>query len=72
MIAVSSIPAYLVWIWPTPGQLLWLALIGALASAIGFLVFGELPNLWTWAGGFLIIGSTVYIALREVRLRRPG
>jgi drug/metabolite transporter (DMT)-like permease len=102
MIAVSSIPAYLVWVWPTPGQLLWLALIGALASAatlayvqalkmaeaslivpadytrlvwasaIGFLAFGELPDLWTWAGGFLIIGSTVYIALREVRLRRPG
>ena len=100
MIAVSAIPAYLVWTWPTPGQLLWLALIGALASAgtlayvqalrlaqatlivpadytrlvwasaIGFLAFGELPDLWTWAGGFLIIGSTVYIALRESRLRR--
>lgn len=100
MIVVSAIPAWLVWIWPTPGQLVWLLLIGALASigtlaytqalklaeatliiptdytrmvwasAIGFFAFGEIPDSWTWAGGFLIIGSTVYIALREVRLDR--
>jgi drug/metabolite transporter (DMT)-like permease len=100
MIVVSVIPACLVWVRPTPGQLLWLALIGGLASvgtlaytqalkladatliipidftrlvwasAIGFVAFGEIPDSWTWGGGFLIIGSTIYIALREVRLGR--
>ena len=100
MIVATSIPAWLVWIRPTPGQLLWLVLIGALASmgtlaytqalklaeatliiptdftrmvwasAIGFLAFGEIPDSWTWTGGLLIIGSTIYIALREIRLNR--
>lgn len=100
MIVVSAIPASLVWVWPTPGQLVWLLLIGALASvgtlaytqalklaeatliipidftrlvwasAIGFIAFAEIPDSWTWSGGFLIIGSTIYIALREARLGR--
>jgi len=40
------------------------------ASAIGFLVFGEVPALWTWVGGTIIFGSTTYIAYREARLKR--
>ena len=38
------------------------------AALLGFLIFGETPNSSTWYGGILIIGSTLYIALREHRL----
>ncbi|MBT4043920.1 MAG: DMT family transporter [Rhodospirillaceae bacterium] len=40
------------------------------ASAIGFMVFGEIPEIWTWVGGTVIFASTTYIAFREARLRR--
>ena len=40
------------------------------ASAIGFIVFAEIPELWTWVGGVLIFVSTTYIAFREARLKR--
>jgi len=40
------------------------------ASGIGFVVFGEIPEVWTWIGGGVIFGSTTYIAFREARLRR--
>jgi drug/metabolite transporter (DMT)-like permease len=43
------------------------------ATLIGWLVFAELPDLWTLGGGCLIFGSVAYIAIREARLRRrPG
>jgi drug/metabolite transporter (DMT)-like permease len=42
------------------------------ASALGFLVFSEVPDLWTWIGGFVIFSSTVYIAFRETRLKKYG
>ncbi len=37
------------------------------ASVIGFVVFAEIPDLWTWAGGAVIFASTTYIAFREAR-----
>ncbi|MDP6690946.1 MAG: DMT family transporter [Alphaproteobacteria bacterium] len=40
------------------------------ASGIGFVVFGEIPELWTWVGGCIIFGSTTYIAFREAHLKR--
>ncbi len=40
------------------------------ASGIGFVVFGEIPEVWTWIGGGVIFASTTYIAFREARLRR--
>lgn len=40
------------------------------AGAIGFIVFAEIPELWTWVGGSLIFASTTYIAFREARLKR--
>jgi len=40
------------------------------ASALGFLVFAEVPDLWTWIGGSVIFSSTVYIAFRETRLKK--
>jgi len=45
----------------TYSQLVW-------AAALGFLVFGALPDAWTLAGAAIIIASGVYTAHRE-RLR---
>ncbi len=41
-------------------QLVW-------AAGVGYLVFGEVTSLWTWAGAAIIIASGFYIALRETR-----
>ena len=43
-------------------QLLWV-------SILGFLVFGEVPDVWTVTGAFFIVASGVYTAHRE-RVRR--
>ncbi|MGD9802272.1 MAG: DMT family transporter [Hyphomicrobiaceae bacterium] len=37
--------------------------------ALGFLMFGELIDFWTWAGAGIIFCSAVYVARREARLR---
>jgi drug/metabolite transporter (DMT)-like permease len=44
------------------GQLLWV-------SVLGFLVFGNLPDVWTIAGAGIIVASGLYTAHRE-RVRR--
>lgn len=41
-------------------------------ALIAWLAFGEVPDLWTWIGAAVIIGSTVYIAQREAALARAG
>jgi len=38
-------------------------------AIIGYLVFGNFPDLWTWVGAIIIIASGIYIALRERRRR---
>jgi drug/metabolite transporter (DMT)-like permease len=38
-------------------------------AALGYLIFRNFPDLWTWLGAFVIIGSGLYIALRERRRR---
>ena len=35
------------------------------AASIGLLAFGELPGIWTWLGGAIIVASSSYIARRE-------
>jgi drug/metabolite transporter (DMT)-like permease len=35
------------------------------ATLFGFTIFGELPDMWTWAGAALIVGSGLYIFHRE-------
>lgn len=35
------------------------------ASIFGFLIFGEIPDTWTWVGTAIIIASGLYIAHRE-------
>ena len=41
-----------------------------IAALIGYFVFSELPDIWTWVGGAIIIASTTYIARREAILSR--
>jgi drug/metabolite transporter (DMT)-like permease len=43
-------------------QLLWV-------SILGFMIFGELPDVWTVTGAAFIVGSGLYTAHRE-RVRR--
>lgn len=40
------------------------------ASALGWLMFGERPDAWTWIGAAVIVAATVYIARREASLAR--
>jgi drug/metabolite transporter (DMT)-like permease len=42
------------------------------ASAIGFFLFHEVPDLWAWGGGGVIFASATYISLREAQLARKG
>jgi drug/metabolite transporter (DMT)-like permease len=35
------------------------------ATLLGYLIFAEVPDLFTWIGGAMIFGSAVYIARRE-------
>lgn len=42
------------------------------AALIGFMLFEEVPSLWTWIGSAVIVSSTLYIALREAYLGRRG
>jgi len=44
-------------------QLIW-------AAAIGYVFFAEVPGIFTWAGGAMIISSVTYIAYRESRARK--
>ena len=45
-------------------RLIWVAIIG-------YLAFGEIPDLFTWIGGAMIFASALYIAYRE-SVRRRG
>ena len=42
------------------------------ATILGFLLFGDFPNLTKWIGITIIIGSGVYIFVREQRLERQA
>ncbi len=39
------------------------------STTLGYLIFGNFPDLWTWVGAGVIIASGAYIALRERRRR---
>ena len=39
------------------------------AALNGFLLYEEVPDVWTVAGGILVFASAIYIAMREAR---PG
>ena len=38
-------------------------------ATLGYLIFANFPDVWTWVGAAIIIASGLYIALRERRLR---
>jgi drug/metabolite transporter (DMT)-like permease len=42
------------------------------AGLIGLILFSEMPDTWTIGGAAVVVGSTVYIAQREARLKRSG
>ena len=39
------------------------------AAVIGYFLFGEIPDVWTWLGGAMIFSAVAYIAYRESTLR---
>jgi len=41
------------------------------AVLFGFLVFGEIIDLWTWIGAAIIFAASLYIVHREARLKKP-
>ena len=43
-------------------QLIWVAVIG-------YLLFAEIPDVWTWVGGIMICSAVTYIAVREKRVK---
>jgi drug/metabolite transporter (DMT)-like permease len=42
------------------------------ATLISYLVFGQLPDAWTWVGAAIIAASGLFILLRERRRKAPG
>src|SRR3990172_4858971 len=38
-----------------------------IAAVFGLVLFGEMSDLWTWAGAVVIFSSSYYIARRESR-----
>src|SRR5882762_11235769 len=42
------------------------------AALIGYLLFGEVSDGWTWVGAAIIAGAAIYVAHREARLARSG
>ncbi len=40
------------------------------ATAFGYFLFDEQPDLWTWVGAAVIVSAALYTARREVRLAR--
>ncbi len=42
------------------------------SAVLGYLIFGNFPDLWTWAGAGVIIASGLYIAARERQRRGRG
>lgn len=56
----------------------WLAPVGyveiVMATLVGYVAFGDFPDAWTWLGIAIIVGSGLFISIRERRYRaaRPG
>jgi drug/metabolite transporter (DMT)-like permease len=42
------------------------------SAVIGYLVFAEIPDAWTWIGGTVIFSAITYIAYRERHVRAGG
>ena len=42
------------------------------ASLLGFWLYAEIPELWTWIGGAVIFASSSYIAIHEARAKKAA
>lgn len=42
------------------------------AVLVGYLVFGELIDVWTWIGAIIIFASAVFVTHREAKLARES
>jgi drug/metabolite transporter (DMT)-like permease len=42
------------------------------AAAVGFLVFAEIPTVWTILGAAVVVASTLFITWREHAASRKG
>ena len=42
------------------------------AAGFGFLIFGEIPDVWTVVGALIIVGSTSFIAQMEAKKKSEG
>jgi drug/metabolite transporter (DMT)-like permease len=43
-----------------------------IVALLAWLAFAEVPVIWTWIGGAIIAASSLYMTLREVRLKRQA
>jgi drug/metabolite transporter (DMT)-like permease len=41
------------------------------ALLVGYMLFSEVPDMTTMAGAAIVIAATLFITLREVRLKNP-
>ena len=39
-----------------------------LVAAVAYFAFAEVPDIWTWIGAAIIVGSAIYIARREAKV----
>src|SRR5437763_1173402 len=42
------------------------------AALIGYLLFGELTDIWTWIGAAIIVAASMYVAYREAQVSKHG
>ncbi|MGK9164766.1 DMT family transporter [Inquilinus limosus] len=40
--------------------------------ALGFMIWGDMPDLWIWVGSAIVVASGLYILHRETRSRAPS
>ena len=41
-----------------------------ISALLAYLLFAEIPTIWTWIGGAVIFASTFYIARREAQVAK--
>ena len=41
-------------------------------TTLGYLIFDNFPDLWTWVGAAIIAGAAIYVAYREAHLAAHG
>jgi len=37
------------------------------AALLGYVIFAEVPDIWTWVGGAVIFAASIYLGRRESR-----